>query len=73
MNGAKFVDQLKFQVTLLNAHCDGDFKAIYGLILQADLSNTLAFAIPNIRWWSVVCGLCAVCIVVAYAHCLRRC
>ena len=54
MNGAKFVDQLKFQATLLNTHCDGDFKAIYGLILQADWSNTLAFAIPRIRWCCVL-------------------
>jgi hypothetical protein len=46
MNGAKFVAQLKFQVALLNKHCIGDFKAIYGLILQADWSKSLAFAIP---------------------------
>ena len=49
MNGAKFIAQLKFQAALLNTSCVGDFKAIYGFILQADWSKALAFAIPRIR------------------------
>jgi hypothetical protein len=35
-DSAKCVAQLKFQAALLNTFCVGRFKAVYGLILQAD-------------------------------------